>query len=150
MNEASQGIKSNEKVGDTHTSVNVKLGTNLIDILTTVSVSTSFDDVFELIARLIIEEISFVSKVYFYLVDHEIEIIQCLGEVDTSLKFKSGKEASYGFEIIQDFHRGILGKAVQTGKPTCSYSETSSKSQIDILDNYEISVPIKFENEIIG
>ena len=150
MNEASRSIKSNEKMKDTHTSISVKLGTTLIDILTTVSVSTSFDEVFRSIARLIIEEISFVLKVYFYIVDHEIEIIQCLGEVDTGLQFKSGNETSNGFEIIQDFHRGILGIAVQTGKPTCSYSITSNKSQIDILDNNEISVPIKFENEIIG
>ncbi|MFX1505136.1 MAG: ATP-binding protein [Promethearchaeota archaeon] len=150
MNEASQSIKSNRKLGNTHTSVSVKLGTTLIDILTTISVSTSFEAVFESITKLIVEEITFVSKVFYYIVDHEIEIIQCLGEVDTSLKFKSGNEASYGFEIIQDFHRGILGMAVQTGKPISSYSLTSSNSQIDILDNHEISIPIKFENEIIG
>ncbi|MFX1516958.1 MAG: ATP-binding protein [Promethearchaeota archaeon] len=150
MNEASQTIKPNEKVRDTHTSISVKLGTSIIDILTTVSVSTSFDTVFRSIASLIINEISFVLKVFFYLVDHEIEIIQCLGEVDTSLEFKSGNEASDGLEIIQDFHRGILGAAVQTGKPTCSYSITPDKPQIDILGSYEISVPIKFENERIG
>ncbi|UCG03121.1 MAG: PAS domain S-box protein [Candidatus Heimdallarchaeota archaeon] len=150
MNEVSRSIKSNEKRINTYRSINTKLGTTLIDILASISVSTSFDSVFELIASLIFEEISFISKVNFYLVDHEIEIIQCLGEVDTSLKFKPGNEASYGSEIIQDFHRGILGIAVQTGKPTCSYSITSSKSQVDILDNHEISIPIKFENEIIG
>jgi PAS domain S-box-containing protein len=150
LNEASQNIKSNEKSGNTYTSISVKLGISLINILTTISVSTSFDSIFESITKLIIEEITFVSKVFFYLVDHEIEIIQCLGEVDTSLKFKPGNEASYGFEIIQDFHRGILGMAVQTGKLACSYSATSNNSQIDIPDNYEISIPIKFENEIIG
>ncbi|MFX0123130.1 MAG: ATP-binding protein [Candidatus Hodarchaeota archaeon] len=150
MNEGSQSINSDEKVEDTFTSISDKLGMILIDILTNVSVTTSFEIVFESISRLIIGEIPFVSKAYFYLVDHEIEIIQCLGEVDTNLKFKTGNEASYGFEIIQDFHRGILGAAVQTGNPICSYSVALNKSQIDILDNNEISVPIKFENEIIG
>ena len=68
----------------------------------------------------------------------------------TSLKFISGNETRSGIEIIQDFHRGILGKTVQTRKPTSSYSVTSSQSQIDILDKNEICIPIKFENEIIG
>ncbi|UCG89542.1 MAG: PAS domain-containing protein [Candidatus Heimdallarchaeota archaeon] len=150
MNGAPHGLKSRGKLEHNLTSVGIKLGTTLIEILTNTSVSTSFDVVFETITELIIEEIPFISKAYFYIVDHEIEIIQCLGEVDTSLKFKSGNETSSGVEIIQDFHRGILGMTVQTGKPTSSYSVTSEKTQIDILDKNEISVPIKFENELIG
>ena len=137
-------------MGEILTSVSVKLGIPLIDILTRISVSTSFHIVFQSITRLIIEEIPFVSKVFFHLVDHEIETIQCIGEVDTSLEYKAGNETGYGLEIIQDIHRGILGTTVQTGKPTFSHSPTSSTYPIDILYKNEISVPIKFEKEIIG
>ncbi len=150
MKEVTQSIKSSKTTGETLTSVSVKLGIPLIDILTRISVSTSFHIVFQSITRLIIEEIPFVSKVFFHLVDHEIETIQCIGEVDTSLEYKAGNETGYGLEIIQDIHRGILGTTVQTGKPTFSHSPTSSTYPIDILYKNEISVPIKFEKEIIG
>ncbi|MFX1282539.1 MAG: ATP-binding protein [Promethearchaeota archaeon] len=150
MDEVSHSIKPSGKFKRNLSAVSVKLGIPLIKILTKISVSTSFDAVFKSITELIIGEIPFVSKVYFYLVDHEIEIIQCIGEVDTNLKFISGNENRSGIEIIQDFHRGILGKTVQTKKLTSSYSATSSQSQIDNLDKNEICIPIKFENEIIG
>lgn len=57
LDEASQSIKSNEKMEDTFTSINVKLGTTLIDILTSISVSTSFGTFFESIDKLIVGEI---------------------------------------------------------------------------------------------
>lgn len=46
LNEPSKSIKSNGKMGNTHTSISVKLETTLIDILTRISVSTSFEAVF--------------------------------------------------------------------------------------------------------
>lgn len=139
--------RSHKSIDDSLSSISAKLGVTLVDVLTRISVSTGFDAFFESITRLIIEEISFVSNVFFYLVDHEIGIIQCLGEVDTSLKFKT---KSYGSEFIQDVHRGMLGNTVQTGKPTSSNLTTSTNSQVDINYQNEICVPIKFENEIIG
>ncbi|MFX1282537.1 MAG: hypothetical protein ACFFB5_02745 [Promethearchaeota archaeon] len=81
MNEVSYNIKPNEKFKHNLTAVSVKLGIPLIEILTKISVSTSFDAVFKSITELIIDEIPFISKVFFYLVDHEIEIIQCIGDI---------------------------------------------------------------------
>jgi PAS domain S-box-containing protein len=150
LKEVTQSIKSIKTIDEALTSISVKLGATLVDILTRISVSTSFDTVFESITRLIIEEIHFVSKVFYYLVDHEIEIIQCIGEVDTNLEFKAGNETGNSSEIIQDIHRGILGNTIQTGKTVCSHSRAKSKINIDIPSKNEISVPIKFEKKIIG
>jgi PAS domain S-box-containing protein len=125
--------------------VNAHLGVSLINILTKISVSTSFENFCELITRLILSEINDISRVLYYLVDREIEIIQCLGKVNKNLQFTAGNKNEDDIEIIQDFQRGILGATVQSGVPT-----TISNHQMERFDENEICIPIKFDSETIG
>ncbi|MFX0171144.1 MAG: hypothetical protein ACFE9L_04430 [Candidatus Hodarchaeota archaeon] len=125
--------------------VNAHLGVSLINILTKISVSTSFENFCELITKLIISEINDISRVLYYLVDREIEIIQCLGKVNKNLQFTAGNKNEDDIEIIQDFQRGILGATVQSGVPT-----TISNHQMERFDENEICIPIIFDNETVG
>ncbi|MFX0051979.1 MAG: ATP-binding protein [Candidatus Hermodarchaeota archaeon] len=142
MNES---LKKNRTMESNSSMVNAHLGVYLINILNKISVSTSFENFCELITKLIIIEIEDISRVLYYLVDREIEIIQCLGKVNKYLQFTAGNKNEYDIEIIQDFQRGILGATVQSGAPT-----TISNHQMERFDENEICIPIIFDSETIG
>lgn len=122
--------------------INERISISLVNILKKISVSTSFEDVFLSISKLIVEEIENVGSVAFYLVDREIEMIQCLGKATKDSTFIPGNP---NIEIIQDFFRGILGVTAQTGLPT-----RASDLQREDFTGSEICIPIKFENETFG
>ncbi|MFX0182599.1 MAG: ATP-binding protein [Candidatus Hodarchaeota archaeon] len=142
MNES---LSRDEVTESVSSNINVQLTVSLINILNKISVSTSFENFCKMVTKLIVNEIKDISRVYYYLVDREIEIIQCLGKVNRDLEFIAGNKNENTFEIIQDFHRGILGATVQSGVPT-----TISNHQMEQFNENEICIPIIFENETTG
>jgi len=142
LNETLPNNKVIERVSST---VDVQLGVSLINILNSISVSTSFEDFFKSVTKLILDEVNNISGVFYYLVDREIEIIQCLGKLNSSLQFTARNENEDDVEIIQDLNRGILGATVESGVPMII-----SNQQMERFDENEICIPVIFENETTG
>ncbi|MFW9905903.1 MAG: ATP-binding protein [Candidatus Thorarchaeota archaeon] len=69
--------------------------------------------------------------------------MQCLGEVDTSIKFKSGNKASYGFEIIQEH---TLLSVSQKEKAFIMF-ERGLENSLDIIEGSGIG--LTFSKKII-